>query len=183
MPRVTEVPYPPRIRPVPIGGGDAETQELLAPLGEKASSNFFRTIVWNPRIFKRWVPYSLALLRGSLPDRDREILTLRAAHRGDGAYVWQSHLAIARDSGLDDEEIERVRQGAGAAGWGPFDTTLLRAADEIVDEHRLSDGTWETLAGRYDERQLIEVPMVVGVYFSLGFTLNSFGVELEPEVR
>jgi hypothetical protein len=32
----------------------------------------------------------------------------------------------------------------------------------------------------YDDKQLIEVPMVVGHYHLVGFTLNSLGVQLEP---
>ena len=36
------------------------------------------------------------------------------------------------------------------------------------------------LAARYDERQLIELPMLVGHYHLVAFTLNSLGVQLEP---
>jgi hypothetical protein len=35
------------------------------------------------------------------------------------------------------------------------------------------------LAGRYNDRQLIEVPMLVGHYHLLAFTLNSLGVQVE----
>lgn len=170
----------PRIAPVVPGNEDEATKELLDPLGERASSNFFRTLVHNPRIFKRWIPYSVVLLHGTVPERDREILVLRAAYRADAAYVWQSHLQIARDSGMSDEEIERVKAGPDAAGWSDFDALLLRAADELLDEHIISDATWAVLASRYDEKQLIEVPMLVGVYHAIGTTLSSLGVQLEP---
>ena len=39
--------------------------------------------------------------------------------------------------------------------------------------------TWAALAGRYDDRQLIEVPMLVGHYHMLAFTLNSLGIQVE----
>jgi alkylhydroperoxidase family enzyme len=56
----------------------------------------------------------------------------------------------------------------------------LRAADELHDESCISERTWEVLASRYDDRQLIEVVMVVGHYHLVAFTLNSLGVQPEP---
>jgi 4-carboxymuconolactone decarboxylase len=38
------------------------------------------------------------------------------------------------------------------------------------------------LSSHYDERQLIEVPMVVGQYHLVSFTLNSLGVQREQGV-
>ena len=69
-----------------------------------------------------------------------------------------------------------------APGWAPFDRTLLTAADELADDACITDETWAALAERYDERQLIEVPMLVGQYHMVAFTLNSLGVQREPGV-
>jgi alkylhydroperoxidase family enzyme len=171
-----------RIAPVDLADGDPAVEELLAPLGERSNSNFFRTLVRHPRIYKRWIPYGHGLLNGSLPARDRELLVLRAAHRVESFYEWSHHEPIASSNGLTDEEIARVRLGPDEEEWSDFDATVLRAADELIDSHTLSDKTWQLLRRRYDERQMIEVPMVVGFYFSMGFALNSFGVQLEPEI-
>jgi hypothetical protein len=46
----------------------------------------------------------------------------------------------------------------------------------------MSEDTWARLRERYDERQLIEVPMVVGHYTLLGYTLNSLGIQREEGV-
>jgi 4-carboxymuconolactone decarboxylase len=165
-----------------LGDGDPSAQELLAPLGARSSSNFFRTLVRHPRIFKRWIPYGHVLLNGSLPARDRELLVLRAAHRAESVYECLHHEPIAASTGLTDEEIARVRLGPDEKGWSDLDGTVLRAADELIDNHTLSDSTWRLLSERYDEQQMIEVPMVVGLYYSMGFALNSFGVQPEPEI-
>ena len=44
----------------------------------------------------------------------------------------------------------------------------------------IGDETWVALAGRYDDAQLIELPMLVGHYHMVAYTLNSLGVQLEP---
>jgi len=75
-----------------------------------------------------------------------------------------------------------VKEGPDADGWDPFDAALVRAADELHDESVISDATWAVLASRYDDKQLIEVPMVVGQYHLVSYSLNSLRVPLEDGV-
>lgn len=168
----------PRVSPVPLD--DPSSAELLAPLGERARSHFFRTLVRHQRIYKRWGPYSHSLFRGALPPRDRELLVLRAAFYSNSGYLSSQHERIASTEGFTDEELRRIRQPIAEGCWSASEAVLLRAVDELVLTHTLSDDLWNVLAERYDVPQLIEIPMVVGVYVGLGFTLNTLGVE--PEV-
>jgi hypothetical protein len=41
---------------------------------------------------------------------------------------------------------------------------ILRAVDELHGDAMISDATWQTLAKQLDERQLIELPIIVGQY-------------------
>jgi 4-carboxymuconolactone decarboxylase len=171
----------PRLPPVPAGERDAQTQELLSAAGPFAEKNIFTTMVRHRRLYERWLPYGTAMLYAKLPPRDRELLILRTAHRCQSDYEWIQHAAIALESGLSEAEVEQVRMTPGDGDWSDFDASLLRSVDELLDEHAISDATWNTLAERYDEYLLIEVPMVVGHYFTVGLTLNTLGVQLEPE--
>jgi 4-carboxymuconolactone decarboxylase len=164
---------------VPAAERDAETQELLAGAGPYAENNIFTTMVRHRRLYKRWLPYGTAMLYAKLPPRDRELLILRTAHRCHSDYEWIQHSRIAPDVGLTAAEVEQVRMAPGDGEWSDFDANLLRAVDELIDEHMISDPTWNTLAERYDDYLLIEVPMVVGHYFTVGLTLNTLGVQLE----
>ena len=177
----------PRIPPLPQAEQDDQARELLAGVRiadapDAPTANIFSTLVRHPGLFRRWLPFGGKLLAGKLPARERELLILRTGWLCQAEYEWAQHRLIAHSVGLSDAEIDRVREGPEASGWEPFDATLLRAADELHAEARISDTTWDALAGRYDERQLIEVPMVVGHYHLVAFTLNSLGVELEPGV-
>jgi 4-carboxymuconolactone decarboxylase len=177
-------PPTPRLPPLRDEETDEETRELLevVRLPNAEATNIFRTLVRYPGLYRKWMPFAGKLLGGKLPGRDRELLILRTGWRSRSAYEWGQHVRLAKAEGISDEEIERVVAGPGAPGWAPFDRTLLTAADELADDACISDVTWAMLAERYDERQLIEVPMLVGHYTMLAFTLNSLGVQREPGV-
>jgi len=174
----------PRIAPLAADERDAQAQELLGDAGAPGSpaSNIFTTLVRHPGLFRKWLPFGGKLLAGKLSGRDRELLILRTGWRCRSEYEWGQHVLIAQAEGLSDDEIARIQTGPDAPGWDPFDATLLLAADELHDDSKISDATWRELADRYDERQLVEVPMLVGHYHLVAYTLNSLGVEREPGV-
>ena len=182
--RVPNRPQSPRIPPLAADEQDDQARELLAgatPPGSPAA-NIFATLVRHPGLFRKWMPFGGKLLAGKLPAREREILILRTGWRCQSVYEWGQHVIIGRAAGLTEAEIERLKSDAGTSGWEPFDAALVRAADELHDDACITDATWATLAERYDVAQLTEVPMVVGQYHLVSFTLNSLGVQREPGV-
>ena len=181
---MTNRPPSPRISPVADSERDPEITELLGTVGMPAGSaaHIFTTLVRHPGLFRKWVPFAGKLLAGKLPARDRELVILRTGWRCRSEYEWGQHVLIAQRSGVTLDEIHRVAAGPDAPGWDAFDATLVRAADELHDDSGISDATWAQLAARYDDRQLIELVMLVGHYHLVAFTLNSLGVQREAGV-
>ena len=177
-------PQTPRIPPLGDDERNEETSALLEEvrLPNAEAVNIFATLVRHPGLFRRWMPFAGKLLAGKLPARDRELLILRTAWRCRSPYEWGQHVRLAKAAEISDEEIDRIVAGPDAAGWAPFDRTLINAVDELHDDACITDATWSALAARYDERQVIEVPMLVGQYHMVAFTLNSLGVQREPGV-
>jgi alkylhydroperoxidase family enzyme len=159
-------------------------RKLLAPTPHEGDRpfNIFTTLARHPTLMRRWLPFGTQMLAGELPARDRELLILRTAWNCRSAYEWGQHVRIGLGVGLAQAEIDRVPAGPSAAGWSPFDAALLAAADELHADACVSDATWRALAERYGETQLIEVPMLVGQYHMVAFTLNSLGIQREPGV-
>jgi alkylhydroperoxidase family enzyme len=54
----------------------------------------------------------------------------------------------------------------------------VRAAEELYDDAVVSDGTWATLAKRLDDRQLIELLVVIGQYQAVAYYQNSLRLRL-----
>jgi alkylhydroperoxidase family enzyme len=175
----------PRIDPLEPGQwrDDLTSVRDLVPAGTETPMGFFhifQTFARHPDLFRVWLPFGGYLLGGGrLPARDRELLILRTAVRCGSSYEWGQHVQIAARLGIDRDAVDRVVAGSGAEGWSEHDAALLRAVDELHDASVLSDETWSALAASYDEQQLIEVPMLVGQYHMVAFTLNSVGVQLD----
>ncbi len=175
----------PRIPPLPPDRWEGDLKRILeaTPAGidrRLGDNNIFPTLAQHPEFFRAWLPFGGFLLTaGKLSGRDRELLILRTAVNCRSSYEWGQHVRISLDGGIDRETIDRVLEGPDADGWSPQEAALLRAADELRADSRISDGTWETLAEAYDTEHLIEVTMVVGHYTMLAGALNSLGVELD----
>ncbi|HYI44539.1 MAG TPA: carboxymuconolactone decarboxylase family protein [Actinomycetota bacterium] len=173
----------PRIPPTSPADRDERVEELLAGMMRRPDGtdlNIFATLAHHPKLLKRWAQFGGTLLfGGELPPRDRELLILRTAWLCNAEYEWGQHVLIGRGLGLEDGEIERI-PAEDISGWSENDRALLAAADELHADTCISDATWKTLAASYNEKQLIEICMVIGQYHLVAFTLNSLGVEPEP---
>ena len=145
--------------------------------------NIFATIARHPKMMQGWLPFIFYVLREStLPPRDREILILRIGWLCRSEYEFGQHTLMGKSAGLSSEEISRITEGPNAPGWDPFEATLLRAADELHSDAFITEATWDALAKRYDEKQLMDLIMTVGQYNMVSMVLNTPGVQLDEGV-
>ena len=173
-------PESPRIGPIDRADATEVQAGLLEGLGLSSDLHLFRTLVRHPGLFRAWSSFGgRLLLRSALAARDRELVILRAAWLCRSDYEWGQHVAIGRDAGLSDDEIQRVAAAPDHESWSDWDRTLLAATDQLIREHCIDDATWAALAGRYDEQQLLEVTLLAGHYAMLAGMLRSAGVQPE----
>jgi alkylhydroperoxidase family enzyme len=169
----------PRVPPLDPEALQDEPREILDRSKLRGRTlNIFATLIHHPKLMKRWQVFGNHVLnKSTLPPRERELLILRIGWLCRSEYEFGQHVVIGKQAGLSEEEIERVTRGPDAEGWDPFDSTLLRAADELHSEAFLSDSTWNQLAARYDVKQLLDVVFTVGQYNLVSMALNTLGVQ------
>ena len=173
----------PRIAPVPDADLTDEQKAALAPMsqGGRPPLNIFRTLVRAPKAltrFNEWGAYVLSR-RNSLPAREREIVILRVGFLCRSGYEFTQHTGIGKREGLSDAEIAAIKTGAGAANWSAADAALIRAADELVKTHFVSDAAWAELGRHFDQKQCMDVVFTTGQYTQVSMFLNTFGVQLD----
>ena len=143
-------------------------------------TNLLGTLAQHPSLAMAFLSFNRHLLsQSTLSVRQRELLVLRVASLRRSDYEWAQHVILADRAGITADEIARIGEGPDAVGWSSDERALLTAADELVVDGAISDGTWAALSGELDDRQLMDVVFTVGCYAMMATALRSFGVEPE----
>lgn len=124
-----------------------------------------------------------ALFATTLSVRQRELIILRVADRREAGYEWAQHAFLAGEVGITGEEVERVRTGPGADGWGRLEGALLAAVDELLADARIGDATYTRLGDELTTQQIMDVVFTVGAYDVLAMALRTFEVELDDDLK
>jgi alkylhydroperoxidase family enzyme len=148
---------------------------------QKHLHHFYGTLAHTPGAFAAFLDLGIELSTGTALDpRSRELVILRVGWLLGGPYVWGEHVIIGRREGLSPDEIERVIKGSAADGWSDKERALLKAVEELHADAMVTDATWDGLAQHFDERQLVELPMLVGHYCMTIFVQNALRIRLNP---
>jgi len=178
---------PQRIRSLSLDELDEEALALVAKLRQSLKSattkisDVFGLMLRHPALFRCQMEISIQLAKGEITPRERELIILRVGWWCAAPYEWGEHVVIAKRNGISDEEIERITQGSSAAGWSTHEQAILRGVEELLGNQMICDETWATLACRWNERQLMEFPILVGQYFTTALQQNSLRVALDGE--
>jgi alkylhydroperoxidase family enzyme len=157
--------------------GDASAAALAKKIANLPE--IMRTMLRHPDLFLRHTDTGIQLLtQGALSGRDRELAILRIAWLCQAPYEWGEHVHIAKKLGLTSADTERITRGSDAPGWSDHEQAILRATEELHKNAMISDATWAALSKHLDERQLIELPVLVGQYQGVAYYQNSLRLRL-----
>lgn len=171
----------PRIHPVTDAEMDDEQREVIGSLTEgRRRLNVYRTLARAPKALKAYLAWGSYIVskRNALSPREREIVILRVGVLCRSGYEVAQHTRIALETGMSAQEIAHIKEGA-EAGWPPAEAALIRAADELVADHFVSEATWAALRSAYSEKQCVDVVLTAGQYVQTCMFLNTFGVQVE----
>jgi AhpD family alkylhydroperoxidase len=161
----------------------APRHPLASQEGRPKALNALGTLAYHPALTEAFNTFNGHILfASSLSPRERELVVLRVACLRRCDYEWAQHTVLAHDAGLTVDEIKRVVVGGEADGWSELEQALLRAVDELVEEATLSDQTWSTLTGAFDEKQMLDLVFTVGAYDALAMAFRSFDVAIDPDL-
>jgi alkylhydroperoxidase family enzyme len=174
----------PRVPPLALSECNDEQRELLTKGNPSRILNVFATIARHSDLYRRWVPFANHILfKSTLSPRDREIAVLRIGHLCRSGYEFAQHTVVGKRAGLSDDEIERTKLGADDPNWSETERLIVRATDELHHDSFIANETWAGLTKYYNTNQIIDLVFTVGQYTMVSMALNSFGVQLEDEVK
>lgn len=138
----------------------------------------FLTLGRHRRLFWGWLHFAGRLMPGGrLSRRESELVILRVASRRRSSYELTQHRRLGRRAGLSADEIATIEAGAVAGSFSARELLLLRVADELLAGDDLTDGLWAELGVHFDDRERIEMVMLVGHYAMLATALHALRVQ------
>ena len=143
---------------------------------ESLPLNVFRMAANAPASFVALGGLARSILSESLFDaRKREIAVLRVARVTNADYEWTHHVAVAKQCGVSDDEIETIKAEDPVSSLGEEENLLCRVADEISLEVRLSDEALSQTLDRYGVREATELILCVSYFNMISRFLESTG--------
>ncbi len=184
----------PRIMPLAREDWSDEVKQALTEAFPLAAPRFFSTgpdalpvpsalttMLHHPELAGKFLAYNSVLLTSpSLGARIRELVVLRVAYRCQSEYEWLQHAQLATRCGVTGDEIAAISKGISDSSWAPNEMVALTAADELLEDFVIADGSWTALTEYFDTQQCIELIFTVGTYVCLAMAFKSFVLPLDP---
>jgi len=173
--------------------------ELDEPLKSKMAKIFppglpapslYRTVARNEKLFTDLIDMRLIgptglLDRKTVPPALRELLILRTCVAAHNDYEVHLHVkTISEAMGLSKAQIADVReQEMSSELWSERELALVALVDELVTTIQVSDATFERARKHFNEEELVELTLLVGLYTAVSMVVALAKPEIDPYGR
>lgn len=164
---------------------DGERARVLGKL-EAAGKDLeiARLLAGSAAVFRPFVKLSDALLfRATLPARLRELMILLLAAESGATYEREQHERMAREAGIDDADVLRLRAGRAAVEQFDGDDRLaLEIAAQLHADGRCDAATWERAVAAWGAETALEAALTVAWWGGfVPLVLGALGLEADDD--
>jgi hypothetical protein len=110
-----------------------------------------------------------------------QLAVLIMAREIDQQYEWSAHEPAGLKQGLEQSVIDVVKHNRPVTGLSDKDATLITFGRTLYREHKVSTELWQKMVGLYGRQQTVQLMMIMGDYFRVGFMMNAVDQHLPPE--
>ena len=116
----------------------------------------------------------------------KETIIITTAREIRSQYEFSAHARLARQAGVRDDTIKAIANGSAPAGLSGDEELLVRYVKELVQNHKITDQTFNAVKDKFGTQRTVEITGLVGHYLLVGQILLAFEVDLpdgvEPEI-
>ena len=168
-----------RLPPASAQDLDEEGRKLLASRPEvKPGPGPTHVTNYSPRERSLGIPSGV---NSPVGPRYFQLAVLIIAREIDQQYEWSAHEPAGLRQGLEQPVIDVVKYNRDVAGLSDKDATLITFGRTLYREHRVSSELWQKMVGHFGRQQTVQLMMIMGDYFRVGFMMNAVDQHLPPE--
>ena len=94
--------------------------------------------------------------------------------------IWDLHDEAAIESGLKPEVLEALASGRRPPGMTEGEETVYDFCSELLNNHSVSDTTYDRMVAQFGERGVAEVTLLQGEYTLMSMFMNVARTPLDP---
>jgi 4-carboxymuconolactone decarboxylase len=166
-----------RLPPVTAGDLDEEGRRLLAARTFTPGPGPNHVTIYSPRERDLGIPSGE---KSPVGPRYFQLAVLITAREIDQQYEWSAHEPAGRRQGLEQSVIDVVKYNRPVTGLSDKDATLITFGRALYREHRVSSELWEKMVSQFGRQHTVQMMMIMGDYFRVGFMLNAVDQHLPP---
>jgi 4-carboxymuconolactone decarboxylase len=166
---------------------EADHPELAEPIallknGRRGELiNVYRLLLHSPELAMGWFELLNAVrFKTGIDDITREIVIIRVAILNEVRYVINQHIPkLALDAGMTLAQCEAIRDWQTSDAFTPVQRAVLAYTDAMTVDIRVPEPTYAAAAAFYDERQMVELSVLVGAYNMHTRVLQALNIDPE----
>jgi len=167
-----------RLPPVTPQDLDEEGRKLLAARPDfKAGPGPTHVTIYSPQGRTLGIPTGENSPVGA---RYFQLAVLIIAREIDQQYEWSAHEPAGRRQGLEQSVIDVVKYNRDVAGLSEKDATFITFGRTLYREHKVSSELWAKMVGLFGRQHTVQLMMIMGDYFRVGFMMNAVDQHLPP---
>jgi alkylhydroperoxidase family enzyme len=147
--------------------------------------NVYKLLLHSPALAAIWLDFvSAARFKTELDGRLREIVIVRVAHLNRTTYVFKQHVPqLSTPEGLTDQESDSLADWRSAASFSARECAALAYTDAMTRDVAVSDEVFEALRSYFNERQIVELSVLIGLYNMHTRVFSALRIDPEPHHR
>ena len=144
--------------------------------------NIYRLMLHSPALANAWFDLNQAVRYGTEIDGQcREIAVIRVALLNNVEYVQRAHgPAYALKEGLTPEQVTAIADWQPSKLFNDKQRALLAYTDTMTREIEVPDSLFAEVRQHFNERQTVELTMLIGTYNMFTRVLQALRIDPEP---
>jgi len=142
--------------------------------------NLFKALAHSPKIFRDWSRMGTTiLLKGEISRRLLEIAIIRVGEINQAKYELNAHHRLGLEFGLTQDQVNDITNWQESDKFDELERAILQYTDEVSQNIRVSDNTFNVLRKHFSERQMVEITVTIGYYHMVCRFLEPMQIDLD----
>jgi 4-carboxymuconolactone decarboxylase len=107
----------------------------------------------------------------------RELAVLAIVREKEAAYLWATHVPLARQGGVDEAIVDAVRNRASLEAFPSEMRDVVDYVRQQLRVHHITQELFDRLRDRYGVRWLVDLTCLIGHYGLISGIVNAFALE------